>query len=378
MSEAARLDPKRILVIKLADLGDLLTATPALRALRNRYPNAEISALATPHSAPLLEGNDAVDHVIGFPKALYDRPAELLRPVTGLAAGIRAAALAWRLRSEHFDAVVLLHHLFSGWGLAKYRALLTATGAPVRIGLDQGPGTFLTESVPDRGFGERHEVDYWLDVVGLLGAEMPDPRMELHLSADETEEADRRWSELALDPNLTVVLHPGSGAFSKARRWGPERYATVGDALAAEGLGVMINVGPGEEAVAAAMADAMEARPRLLGGLNSPRQLAGVLRRARLFIGNDSGVMHLAATMGVPTVAVFGLTNHRAWGPYPPAEHRVVRLDLPCSPCFYRGHLMGTPEGCPPRMCLTELGPEAVLSAARDLLARTRIQMSSA
>src|SRR5205823_5931375 len=98
------------------------------------------------------------------------------------------------------------------------------------------------------------------------------------------------------------------------------------------------------------------------------RQIGTVLSSCRLFVGNDSGVMHLAATAGVPVVAVFGLSNHRAWGPYPPSEHEVVRLDLACSPCLYRGDALGDREGCPPRWCLTELPPNLVIEAARRAL----------
>jgi ADP-heptose:LPS heptosyltransferase len=81
--------------------------------------------------------------------------------------------------------------------------------------------------------------------------------------------------------------------------------------------------------------------------------------------------MHCAATMGVPTVGVFGLTNHRAWGPYPPDRHRVVRLDLPCSPCVHHAFSLGTPQGCMARMCLNELEPDRVVAVARELLTAT-------
>jgi ADP-heptose:LPS heptosyltransferase len=168
------------------------------------------------------------------------------------------------------------------------------------------------------------------------------------------------------------VLHPGSGAFSLARRWSGDRFAAVGDALAADGLTVALIAGPGEKSLAEHVRGAMQSRALLLSQLHNPRVLAATLRRARLFVGNDSGVMHCAATMGVPTVGIFGLTNHRAWGPYPPERHRVVRLDLPCSPCVHHAFSLGTPQGCPARMCLEELEPGAVAAAARELLAATR------
>lgn len=367
MTAIAGLSPRNILVVKLADLGDLLTATPALRALRTRFPAARITALVTGHTVSLLDGNDAVDATIEFPKVAFDHPRELITPAA-IPKILAATRLGVQLAVAQYDVVILLHHLITSWGRAKYRALLAATRAPIRVGLDNGTGRFLTHAVLDEGFGGRHEVDYQLDVVGLLGARIEEPRMELPLTADELRDGSRFWERVSLDPHRTAVVHPGSGAFSLARRWSPERFGAVADALAAHGLSVVLVEGPSEVGLASQVQRHMSSSAAVLDDASGPRALAATLSGARLFVGNDSGVMHLAAAVGVPTVGVFGLTNHRAWGPYPPSEHRVVRLDLPCSPCCYRGQSLGTPEGCPPRTCLENLEPGLVAAAARDLI----------
>jgi len=359
-------EPRRILVVKLADLGDLLTATPAIRALRLRFPDAEITALVTPHSASLLANNDAVDHVLTFPKALFDQPATLTAPWSAGTALRLGARLAARLRAGRFDAAVLLHHLFTRWGRLKYRGLLAATGAPVRVGL--GEAEFLTHRAREGGFGARHEVDYWLDTVAQLGASNKYPRLEIHLTPREVEQGRRDLAALGLGDGAIVAIHPGSGAFSVARRWPAERFAAVGDGLVAMGCAVVVIAGPDEEPLASRVIGAMDQPAVVLRGPGDPRALAAALRGCRLFVGNDSGVMHLAATVGVPCVAVFGLSNHRAWGPYPPECHRVVRLDLACSPCFYPDFSLGTPQGCAARTCLMDLTPVPVLAAARELL----------
>ena len=342
---------RRILVVKLADLGDLLTATPALRALRLSFPTARIEALVTPGSATLLRGSDAVDRVVPFDKFAFDRPPD------ALAALPRALELGRDLRSARYDALVLLHHLTTAYGTAKYAALALASGAPVRAGLDNGRGWFLTHRATDDGFGARHEVDYWLAVVGTLGATNPSPRLELPIPPEAEAAATERWTRLGLDRGPTAVLHPGSGAFSLARRWPPDRYAALADRLADElGLRIAVLAGPapGEVDLARTVLGAMRHPGSLLDSVPTPRELAALLRRAALFVGNDSGVMHLAATVEAPIVAIFGPTNHRAWGPYPPDEprHAVVREPLACSPCIHRGHSFGTPEGCPARTCL--------------------------
>src|SRR5579859_3819897 len=134
-------DPRRILVVKLATLGDLLTSTPALRALRVRFPAAHIGVLTTPASAPALRGLDSFDEVITFDKFAFDRPSDALRSLPG------ALGLAARLRGGGWDTLVLLHHLTTPFGIAKYAALSLGSGARRRFGLDNGRGRwFLTAS----------------------------------------------------------------------------------------------------------------------------------------------------------------------------------------------------------------------------------------
>ena len=163
-----------------------------------------------------------------------------------------------------------------------------------------------------------------------------------------------------------------------ARRWAPERFAQLADTLYTDVGGQLLLVGGAEEAALHAqilgmMGSAMPARS--LAGRGSVKVTAAVLELADLFIGNDAGPMHLAAAVGTPTVAIFGLSNWQAWGPYtgnvPGRRALVVKLDLPCMPCFYSGHLLGTPEGCATRDCLAMLGVDPVAVAARRLLKET-------
>jgi ADP-heptose:LPS heptosyltransferase len=118
---------------------------------------------------------------------------------------------------------------------------------------------------------------------------------------------------------------------------------------------------------------------RSFAGKGNIRVAAAILEQADLFVGNDSGLMHMATAVGTPTVGIFGLTNSDAWGPYiggePGQQAVVVKLNLPCMPCFYRGHDLGTPEGCMTRDCLAMLGVDSVATAARRLLGVSRKQL---
>jgi ADP-heptose:LPS heptosyltransferase len=361
----------RILVIKLATLGDLLLATPALRALRRRYPDARLDVLTTPEAASLLEDSPHVDRV----HSVHLRPLGRDRDARGRvsAVGYLAGLLA-QLRRTRYDAAVLAHHLTLPGAPRKYRALLAAIAPSQSVGLDNGRGGFLDVRVPDHGFGSRHEAHYALDLAAALDAALRAGERGLRL-------ADLGCPDIALAPlgaadPPRVAIHPGSGAYSVARRWPATRFAEVAAALhASYGASVALLGGPGERELVASVADRLGGQEWVSAVYpSSPRALAEELSGCTLFIGNDSFPMHMAAAVGIPLVAVFGPSNARAWGPYVPdrsGEAVIVRRDdLPCSPCLYNGHALGYPQGCPPRMCLTLLGSEPVLAAVRRLLGR--------
>ena len=359
----------RILIVKLADLGDVITATPAIRALRLAHPRAHIGALVTPKCVAVLEGTDLVNEVILFDKAIFDRP---------LGAGSSlplALELARCLRTPHWDTLVLLHHLTTPFGVAKYATLCLGSGAKRIVGLDNGRGWFLTDRAIDDGFGAKHEVDYWLDVVALLGGHNPTPHYEIPITP-----ADHDWASeqvARLDPTDAGLLavHPGSGAFSVARRWPPERFAAVVRSLVAQqGLRPFLIQGPGpDEGMLARMVAVAAGGAEIVGPAPTLGALVALFERVRLFVGNESGVVHLAVAGGAPIVVIYGPTNDRAWGPYPlsAARHAVVRETLACTPCIHREHSLGTPQGCAARTCLDLIEPSAVIAAAGRVLART-------
>src|SRR5579884_3350817 len=216
-------DAGRFLVIKLADLGDALTATPAIRALRASFPAATIDLLVTPVGAAVLAGLDSIDHLIRFEKAQFDRIPPSLRAL------VQAAALGARLRAARYDRVFLLHHLFTAAGRLKYAALVGATGAPWRAGVAENQPLFLTHVVRDDGYGARHEVDYWLEVAKLAGAVNPAPRLEVAIDGEARARAACLLDSLALRDNAPLVaICPGAGPYSPARRWPADRFARLG------------------------------------------------------------------------------------------------------------------------------------------------------
>ncbi|NUQ03703.1 MAG: glycosyl transferase, partial [Anaerolineae bacterium] len=160
-------DVRRILVVQLADIGDLVLSTPALAALRAAHPTDHLALLTTRHAAPILQDAGLVDELLLFDKHAFDRLSALARP-RSLVAAIRLAA---RLRRGRYDAIVFLHHFSTRFGALKFAALAWSAASPRRLGLENGRGFFLTERILDDGFGAKHQAQYWLDLVGLLGVD---------------------------------------------------------------------------------------------------------------------------------------------------------------------------------------------------------------
>lgn len=372
---------RRVLVVKLADIGDAIGTLPALRALRALLPDARIDALVAPGARVVLEREPSLNAVLTLAKEAYDAPRGVANP-----RALRDLARFSRMLHERrYDAVIFLHHLTTAWGAAKYRALALATGAPVRAGLENGRGGFLTHTARDHGFGTKPEWAYWLDVVGLLGATTRDARPTVAVADDA-----RTTARTLIGTGAPyIALHPGIGGFSTARQWSPMRMAAVGQSLAAAGYRLVITGGRDRPA-----RDAADELVRHLGptaaldltGTTDIAVSAAVYAEAALFIGSDNGMAHLAAAVGVPTLVIFGPSNHRAWAPYGAVECNpgaldvligarvvVLRSTISCSPCFYTGYTLGRPNGCPSRNCLDHVQASDVLAVANQLLASNPI-----
>lgn len=360
---------KRILVIKLSDIGDVLTATPALRALRETYRAARIDVLVPPRSAAVLQGSALLDELIAFDKFAYDR----VRGALALGALQQALGFFLRLRARRYDTLILLHHLSTRWGALKWAALSFAVGAKVRAGLDNGRGWFLTHRVRDNGFGARHEVEYCAEVVRALGAEIRDWRLAIGIAESDRVAATQQLESKIKNQKSKIALHPGSGGHSLARRWPLERWAQLGCMLIETYHAQIVIVGTasdGGHALAAQLPSALN-----LTDQTTLPQLAAILQRCDLFVGADSGVMHVATAAGVPVVALFGTTNPKAWGPWcPDGRCAVVQSDTPGCPCSYVGFQIRSTE-CEARACMEGIAVEKVVEAVAEIMQYTGTQV---
>jgi heptosyltransferase-1 len=337
----------RILLVKLSSFGDVLHALPTLEALRAAYPGAHITWLVEAAYAPLLSGHPALDEVWVAPRL---RPAEFF-------SGSNPAAfrrLLQQLRSRPFDLVVDIQ------GLLKSAVWVALARSPRKVGYDKTRELSylaLTERVPPFD-PEAHAVWRYLNLAHYLGAPPTLPRFRLGLDAAADisalipDEADRPL----------VVLHPGARWASKL--WPPASWASLAEWFHGQGFQVAVTGSRADRELVAGIAAQCRAPILHLAGSTSLAQLAAILRQARIAVTTDTGVMHLAAALGTKVAALFGPTAPWRTGPFGDG-HQVVRLGLPCSPCFKRQ--------CPDPRCLNDLSPEMVEAACEKILSQTDI-----
>ncbi|MBI2881699.1 MAG: glycosyltransferase family 9 protein [Candidatus Tectomicrobia bacterium] len=318
---------QRALVVRPDHLGDVVFATAALRPLRLLYPKAAVTALVGPWAAPLLLHHPDADEVVSFRNPWFDR---------GKFSGARDVfdVLQW-MRRRRFDVGLDLR------GDPRVIALLAAGRVRYRVGYGWGGAGFLLSREMDHPPGV-HQVERNVAVVRTLGWRPADgfvPRPLLRVSGPERETMDRRLAEGAWGGppvgarDRLAVLHPGAGFPSK--RWRLDRFAALARWLAAErGYRAVLVGGPEERGLAGeVLRTAGPGRALDLAGRLSLRELMALLSRADLMVGNDSGPTHMAAALGTRTVALFSGTNDAAeWAPAGPGT-RVLRKDVPCSPC---------------------------------------------
>jgi heptosyltransferase II len=340
----------RILIRATNWVGDAVMSLPAIRAVRSRFPDAQITVLARPWVADLYARETAINRVIPY------SPASGFRH---LSAKLRAARV---LRAERFDCAILLQNAFEAAAIAWLAAV------PRRIGYARdGRSVLLTDPIPVPKPGDiaLHQRFYYLELLrrAHLIDELPDvAAIRLEGGEAAADEGRRRFGERGLA--LPVIgVSPGA-AYGNAKRWLPERFAQAALEVAGScGASVAVFGSTGERKLCQLVADMIEqggVHVSNLAGETALREFIEMAAACRVFLTTDSGAMHIASAAGVPTVAVFGATDDSATGPTGPLA-RVVREPVECSPCLLRE--------CPiDHRCMTRVTAQQVSGAALELL----------
>ena len=340
----------KVLIVKLSALGDVIQALPVAMAIRRQLPSARIHWLVEEPSAELLTGHPALERVLVSPRhRLFHQDGNAFSVVGGF---LR------QLRATRYDAVLDLQ------GLMKSAIFVALCRGGRKIGFRGGKEPAAAWPLTERLAPydpDRHALERYLDLLQPLGLMRPAwPEFGLEPPA-ELQAKVRRVLLAELGEGPLVVLHPVAKWDSKL--WPVAHWVELARSLLEAGARVVLSGSradrPVTRAIVAGVGEAEGLRD--LAGRTSLPGLAALLVQARLLVSTDTGVMHLAAALGVPVVALFGPTAPWRTGPYG-TGHVVLRRDLDCSPCFRRR--------CEDPRCLSGLAPQQVLQAVQEVLAR--------
>jgi heptosyltransferase-1 len=378
-SELQSAEFSRILLIKPSALGDVVHTIPVLVKLRARYPRARIDWLITPENAEIVRCHPALSNVVLFARRDFLKPGRRWRALLAF------FDLLKQIRRAKYDLVIDMH------GQVRSALFALISGARVRIGFDRPIRRSLTVSaehdlrnVPSHGWrGARegswiaythripiptldvHAIDRYQWVAPLLGLDDDPPDLTIHLSSDSVRNVERLLKEHGVPAEMPlVVLVPGT--IWETKHWTIEGFAGVARTFLNDGFAVALAGTKRDQQrcrqIAAAAPGVCD-----LSGKTTPPELAALIRRAEVAVTNDSGSMHVAASLGKPMVSVFGPTNPVHIGPYQRPES-VVRVDLPCSPCNYRRL-----SQCPfDHACMKQVTSEMVVERVQKIFATTK------
>jgi len=371
-------DFRRILLIKLSAVGDVVHTIPLLNKLRRRYPSARIDWLVTPAIADLIRHHPAVSNVVLFMRE------DWARPWRSAALG-RVAKLAVELRRARYDLIVDMHGQF------RTAFFTLAAGAPVRVGFDRprpevwhaSERKFPLNTYKHAWKGAReaswiaythripvptldvHAVDRYLTVGPMLGLDDGPADFSFPVPADATARVDALLSANGIAPGEGVLLcAPGTNWETK--HWSADRFAEAARHFLARGWRMVLIGSQRERATCACVAAAAPGTIDLCGA-TSLTELAALVRRSSGAITNDSGPMHMAVALDRPVVSIFGPTDALWIGPYRRPDS-VLRADLPCAPCYLR-QLSHCHHG---HACMGEIGAADVIERMETTLAAAR------
>lgn len=354
----------RILVIRPDHIGDVLLVTPALRLLRQAFPDSEITALVGPWSEAVLANNPHVDCILTCNFPGFDRSQRR--------SGVRAYQQLWQdaqwLRNEDYQLALNLREDF-WWGAA----LAAFAGIPYVWGFNVPEcAPFLTQTLPAKG--DEHQAASNLrlaQAAAAIVAEIED--VGTHLQFDFTIEDEQaagamlHAAELPSHAKL-IAIHPGSGA--PVKNWAASGWHAVGNMLAQDSdVHFLVTAGPAERILAQEAAAGLPRDRTILVEQVSLGVLAALYARCALVMGPDSGPLHLAVAVDTPSVTLYGASDPARFGPWGPTErHRTVVSSIPCRHC---GYLALPVAALPHHPCMQFIEPAAVTAVAQALLAQT-------
>ena len=360
--EIMNINPEKILIIRLSAIGDVVRTLPALRALRNRYPAAYIAWVVEENAQDVLEGHPDLDRLFIFKRKKWTNDfvsvRNFLNPLKEVKAFFR------EIREEHFDLVLDFH------GILKSGMISFFSGVPFRAGFSRYHSKECNHLFNNYHVtletDEMNRIERNLKFIRFLGIGNDDygddQKPIIPITDSDRRYIDSFFKEKDLNTHVPLIaIHPGTSKKTPYKRWDISYYATVADKLIEElDAHILWTWGPGELETSEAIVDRMKHESTIACHTDNLRQLAEIFNRCNLFLGSDSGPMHIASFVKTPVVAIYGPTNPVVNAPYEKNPHIMLRKDIPCSPCRKRD--------CKSVRCMTMVKPDEVFDAVKKLL----------
>jgi len=350
--------PFKILILRLSAVGDVIRTLPAVRALKENYPSSHITWVVEEASKNFLESQPGIDEVILFPRKRWVR-------------GIRSVKGIWKtlqemlrfisaLRRKKFDVVLDFH------GILKSGILSYLSGSSKRIGFDRRSGkegNFLFSNVkislPDQQVS-RFERNFSL--LRGMGLEIKAVPSRLRIPQEDQEYIESFFNNLHLPPATPLIaIHPGTSPKTAYKRWMAKQYSRLSDCLIHElGASVIFTWGPAELKWVEGIRNGMKEQSILAPRTETLTQLGEILRRCDLYIGGDTGPLHIASLVDTPTVVIYGPTDPVVNEPL--GRHVKIRKDVGCNPCRNRN--------CETLLCLEAIAVNDVFEGVKEILSQ--------
>jgi lipopolysaccharide heptosyltransferase II len=338
---------RKVLLVRLRSIGDTVLATPSLLALKRFLPQAQIDILLEDWVAPVLSGFTGVDNVITI-----ERNSLLSR-----------ATVAAKLRSGRYDVVYNLH------GGSTATLLTRASGARHRVGYTSYQYARLHNHLSPSplllwGREKTHSVEQQLALLGWTGVPVSDrPPTQLGLTEEASDRVRRRLTAAGLNEQASFsLIHPATAFATK--QWATDKYARIVEELAARNIPSVVLVAPSETEISNELERVSNVQFVAFSDLSLP-EVTSLASFATIFIGNDSGIAHIAAAVGTPSVVIFGSSNRAHWQPWAKAAAEVVYEEMPCQPCHgYFCEQFDQPE------CIIRVPVERVVAAIDRVLSK--------
>jgi len=355
---------RRILIVRLSAIGDVINCLPALTALRQQCPNDYIAWLTEDAPAELLLNHPYLDEVIKIPLKRWRQEFFAGWPAPRVIKEF--IAFVARLRRAKFDLLLDLH------ANAKSGIVSRLSGTPLRIGFDRKStkewNHLFTNRQVEPPKPEANRVERYASLLAGLSLDPTYRPGLVPISTGDKLHADTILKEafnlsctVGQDP--IVILHPATSARASFKQWPSIRFARLSHKLASEcAARVLVTYGPGENVLAEAVVSASRGSATLCPPLPSIRTLGALITKAAIFVAADTGTLHLAACLGTPVVGLYGPKDPTIYAPYG-SPSRVLRGEVPCSPCSKRA--------CSDPICMRAISVDATFSACKELLEET-------